>query len=65
MASNSTDEWLTVAEVVAMLKVSRRTFYRWRELMIGPESIKLPNGEIRIRQSVLNSWLAQLQDYTR
>ncbi|MEV6788097.1 excisionase [Streptomyces sp. NPDC051098] len=27
--------------------VSRRTFYRWRELGQGPAAFKLPNGELR------------------
>ena len=40
----------------------RATFYRWRQLRKGPRSIKLPNGDIRIRRSDLELWLASLED---
>lgn len=59
MSAAPTDELLSVAEICTELKVSRRTFYRWRELRIGPESIKLPNGEIRVPRSSLAAWLAR------
>jgi predicted DNA-binding transcriptional regulator AlpA len=55
-------EMLSVAEVIGMLKVSRRTFYRWRELRIAPESIRLPNGELRITRAALAAWLDDLQE---
>ena len=32
------DEWLTVDEVCAELKFSRRTFDRWRALGTGPKA---------------------------
>ena len=51
------DELLTVAQVIAELGVPRSTFYRWRQLRIGPQSIKLPNGSVRIRRSALVAWL--------
>lgn len=51
-------ELLTVQDVLAELGgVSRRTFYRWRELGLAPACIRLPNGELRVRRSVLNAWL--------
>lgn len=51
-------ELLTVRELLAELGgISRRTFYRWRELGIAPRCIRLPNGELRIRRDVLNAWL--------
>ena len=37
--------------------VSRRTFYRWRELRIAPRCIRLPNGELRVRRDALEDWL--------
>ncbi|MEU0215484.1 excisionase [Streptomyces sp. NPDC006265] len=37
--------------------VSRRTFYRWRELGHAPEAIKLPNGELRVWRSDFTAWL--------
>ncbi|MBB2745058.1 UNVERIFIED_ORG: putative DNA-binding transcriptional regulator AlpA [Microbispora rosea subsp. rosea] len=61
MARN--DHLLTVPEVLAELGgVSRRTFYRWRELGHAPKCIKLPNGELRIWRSDLTAWLASLQE---
>jgi hypothetical protein len=59
------DELLTVPEVLAALNgVSRRTFYRWRELGIAPECIKLPNGEPRIGRRDLRVWLEQHREAT-
>ena len=56
------DELMTVQQVLAELNgVSRRTFYRWRELGNGPECIRLPNGELRIWRSELRAWLEGLR----
>lgn len=58
-----TDELLTIEQVLAELGgVSRRTFYRWRELGRAPQGLKLPNGEIRIWRSELSSWLTSLKE---
>jgi predicted DNA-binding transcriptional regulator AlpA len=52
------DEWLTIDEVCAELKISRRSFDRWRALGTGPRVNHLAgNGAIRIRRSWLNEWL--------
>jgi predicted DNA-binding transcriptional regulator AlpA len=54
------DELMTVREVLEELRgVSRRTFYRWRELGIAPACIRLPNGELRIFRRDLQAWLEQ------
>jgi len=55
------DQLLTVAEVLAELRVSRSTWYYWRQVGKAPRAIKLPNGELRIRQSVLREWLGRLE----
>ena len=58
-----TDELMTVEQVLAELgSVSRRTFYRWRELGRAPQCLKLPNGEIRIWRSEFLTWLASLKE---
>ncbi|MEV7830339.1 helix-turn-helix domain-containing protein [Streptomyces subrutilus] len=49
---------MTVPEILAELKgISRRTFYRWRELGHAPEAFKLPNGELRVWRSDFLAWL--------
>jgi predicted DNA-binding transcriptional regulator AlpA len=52
------DALLTLAEVLAELKVARSTFDTWRVLGIVPECIKYPNGQLRVRRSALDAWLA-------
>lgn len=57
------DELMTVPEVLAALNnLPRRTFYRWRELGLAPECIKLPNGELRVWRSELRAWLDRLRE---
>jgi predicted DNA-binding transcriptional regulator AlpA len=56
------DELMTVRQVLDELGgVSRRTFYRWRELGLGPAAFKLPNGELRVWRSDFTTWLWQLE----
>ncbi|WP_436788580.1 helix-turn-helix transcriptional regulator [Yinghuangia sp. YIM S10712] len=51
-------ELMTVPEVLAELgDISRRTFYRWRELGLAPQCLKLPNGELRVRRDDFMAWL--------
>ncbi|WP_327108506.1 helix-turn-helix transcriptional regulator [Nonomuraea glycinis] len=57
------DELLTVAQVLDELGgVSRRTFYRWREIGKAPEGFKLLNGELRIYRSEFTAWLQTLRE---
>ena len=56
------DEKMTIKEVLADLKVAPATFYRWRQLGKAPRSIKLPNGDVRIRRSEYERWLAERED---
>ncbi len=56
------DELMTVRQVLDELGgVSRRTFYRWRELGYGPAAFKLPNGELRVWRSDFSTWLRKLE----
>jgi predicted DNA-binding transcriptional regulator AlpA len=51
------DEWLTVEEICAELKVSRRTFDRWRATGTGPKCDRLGgHGPLRCRRSWLETW---------
>lgn len=53
-------ELLTVRKVLEELGgVSRRTFYRWRELHVAPACVRLPNGELRVRRDVLCAWVEE------
>ena len=62
-ASRPTDELLTVAQMCAELGgVSRRTFYRWREVGVGPQCLKIPNGELRAWRSDFAAWLETLRE---
>ena len=56
--TTASDDLLTMAEVLAQLKVARSTFDTWRVLGTAPECIKYPNGQIRVRRSALTAWLA-------
>ncbi|RLL70664.1 helix-turn-helix domain-containing protein [Streptomyces sp. Z26] len=59
-------ELLTVREVLNELGgVSRRTFYRWRELRTAPRCIRLPNGELRVRRDALEDWLRERAEGAR
>jgi excisionase family DNA binding protein len=52
------NEKLTVSELCAELKISRSTFYEWRQKNRGPRCIRLPNGELRIRRHDMDAWLS-------
>ncbi|MGH3326194.1 MAG: helix-turn-helix transcriptional regulator [Streptomycetales bacterium] len=54
------DEKLTVDDIVADLKISRRTFYQWRQTGKGPRCHVLPNRELRVRKADYLEWLASL-----
>jgi len=59
---SAADELLTVAQMCAGLGgVSRRTFYRWREVGVGPCCLKIPNGELRAWRSDFTTWLESLR----
>lgn len=53
---------LTIADVCADLGITRSTFYDWRAKRKAPPCFKLPNGEIRIRRSAYEDWLATLEE---
>jgi excisionase family DNA binding protein len=57
-----TQRHLTIAELCAELGVARSTFYDWRAKGAAPRSMKLPNGEVRIRRADLDAWLTTLED---
>jgi len=56
-------QWLTVEEVCDELRVSRRSWDRWRERGDGPRAKRLGgNGSIRIRRDWLDEWVEAQED---
>jgi transposase-like protein len=53
---------LTVADICRELGIAESTFYDWRAKHKGPQCIKLPNGQLRVRRTVFERWLADLED---
>ncbi|MFD8130064.1 MULTISPECIES: helix-turn-helix transcriptional regulator [Streptomyces] len=62
MSVRTVDEKMTIPQVITDLKVAPSTFYRWRQLGKAPRAIKLPNGDVRIRRSEYERWLAERED---
>ena len=62
MGRSASNEKLTIPEVCTELRVSRSTFYYWRQTRKGPRCIKLPNGDVRVRRQDLDAWLATLEE---
>ena len=54
--------WLTLDQVCEELQISRDTFYDWRKKGRAPKCAKLPNGSLRIRRTVLDKFMATLED---
>ncbi|WP_037068408.1 helix-turn-helix transcriptional regulator [Pseudonocardia acaciae] len=53
---------LTIPDICADLGINRSTFYEWRAKGRAPRCLKLPNGEIRIRQADYEAWLDTLEE---
>lgn len=57
-------ELMTVPEILAALggRVSRDTFYKWRQTGKAPRCFALPNGELRCRRDEFDTWVESLED---
>ena len=53
---------LTVNEICDELGIARSTFFDWRAKGKAPRCIKLPNGELRVRRSEFERWLASCEE---
>ena len=50
-------QMLKLPEVLEEIGMSRAAFYRMRARGRGPKLLKLPNGQLRVLRSDLDSWL--------
>ncbi|MFE7526185.1 helix-turn-helix transcriptional regulator [Kitasatospora sp. NPDC057542] len=55
---SKTDPKLKLAAVLEEIDMSRSAYYRMVALGKGPKTMKLPNGQLRIRRSALDAWWA-------
>jgi excisionase family DNA binding protein len=62
MSHTDADRKLTIREVCEELRISRSTFYYWRQTGKAPRCLKLPNGDVRVRRADLDSWLASCEE---
>lgn len=55
--------WLSVADIATDLGVSGSTVYKWsaRGRPWFPHSIRLRNGDIRVRRDWYDTWLSDLE----
>lgn len=55
--------WLTVNDIADDLRVSTSTVYKWssRGQPFFPRSIRLRNGDLRVRQDWYEQWLTDLE----
>ncbi|MFE7806627.1 helix-turn-helix transcriptional regulator [Streptomyces sp. NPDC057430] len=60
-ATRRSEEKLTVDELCEELRISRSTFYDWRQKGRAPQCVKLPNGSLRVRRSDLENWLTDCE----
>ncbi|MCM2393065.1 helix-turn-helix transcriptional regulator [Streptomyces albipurpureus] len=55
------DEWLPLTDALDLIGITRATWYRWRNRGYGPEVKRLPNGHLRVRRSVLEAFMEELE----
>jgi predicted DNA-binding transcriptional regulator AlpA len=57
VARKETLSLLTVREVCEELGITSSTWDKWRARRVGPPTIVLPNGSLRVRRTELEHWL--------
>ncbi|WP_329456763.1 helix-turn-helix transcriptional regulator [Streptomyces sp. NBC_01497] len=55
-------QMLKLPEVLTEIGMSRAAFYRMRARGKAPRIIKLPNGQLRVRRSDLDTWLTGCEE---
>lgn len=56
----ASDVWLSVEEVCDLLGISVSTLEKWRLRRVAPPMKRLPNGRLRVRRGVLDTWMDAL-----
>jgi predicted site-specific integrase-resolvase len=56
----TTDPWITAEAAREQLGVADSTWRTWRRDGRGPQCRRLPNGELRLRQSTLDTFMDAL-----
>lgn len=61
--STTESRWLSIREIARDLGVSGSTVYKWsaRGSPFFPRSIRLKNGDVRIRRDWYESWLSEME----
>ena len=54
------NKWYSVIQVCEFLGINRSTFYKWRALSLAPQVVRLPNGDLRVREDWLANFLSSL-----
>lgn len=54
------NKWYSVNQVCEFLGINRSTFYKWRALSLAPQVVRLPNGDLRVREDWLADFLSSL-----
>ncbi|WP_030234046.1 helix-turn-helix transcriptional regulator [Streptomyces sp. NRRL S-455] len=55
------DELVPLSEALEELRISRATWYRWRNQGYAPEARRTPSGRICVRRSVLDAFKDELE----
>ncbi|WP_431771938.1 helix-turn-helix transcriptional regulator [Streptomyces cucumeris] len=55
-STKNDNQKLKLCEVLTEIDMSRSAFYRMKARGKAPKCIKLPNGQIRVRRTDLDSW---------
>jgi predicted DNA-binding transcriptional regulator AlpA len=62
LGSQARRSYLTLAEFLEELDVPKSTFFRWKALGQAPRTYKLPNGQLRIRRTDFDAWMASREE---
>ena len=55
-------EWMTQADILVELDISRSTLAKWRNEGRGPNFRRLPNGELRLKRRDFDAWITSLEE---